>query len=178
MRLGVSGARIERFDRPLTGIRELGCRMRAGYWLPAVRTTGPRVATMIVCSSCALAVPSRVRTVQPSRSSLSLALPEVSIGSIVNTSPGVSRWFACGAGQLKTVGGSCIRRPMPCPVSSLKTSKPRAFAVRSIAAPTSRNLAPGCAARIPAASDARVASSSRSEPRSAAPTGTVIAASA
>ena len=42
---------------------------------------------MIVCSSCALAVPSRVRTVQPARSSLRLALPEASIGSIVKTSP-------------------------------------------------------------------------------------------
>ena len=60
--------------------------------LADVSTSGdPQRVTTTVCSACAVSEPSRVRTVQPSASCSSAPPPALMVGSIVITSPGVSR---------------------------------------------------------------------------------------
>src|SRR4029453_4221971 len=63
------------------------------------------------------------------------------------------------------VGASCSPRPMPWPVSSRRTLKPRASAIRSTAAPTSRTRAPAVAVAIPRASAAPAPPAATRAPR-------------
>src|SRR5262245_47717938 len=57
---------------------------------PVPRTTAPRGSSTTVNSKCADALPSRVRTVQPSLSTLTSARPRLNIGSIAMTIPAFS----------------------------------------------------------------------------------------
>ena len=66
---------------------------------------------------------------------------------------------------------------MPWPVSSRRTLNPRASAMRSTAAPTSRSRAPAVAAAMPRVRAARVAAIRRSSAPATGSTATVVAVS-
>ena len=84
-----------------------------------------------------------------------------------------------GWGRPVENGRRFVHRPADAvPDQVMNTRRPWACAVRTTAAPTSRSVATGCAARSPAASEARVAAINRSAVSLAWPTGTVTAASA
>src|SRR6266436_180820 len=56
-----------------------------------VRISGSPLAIRTVCSKCAEGIPSAVRTVQPSSSNRTAAVPKLIIGSIASVIPALSR---------------------------------------------------------------------------------------
>ena len=134
------------------------------------------VVMTIVCSACADGEPSSVRTVQPSSATYTSPRPAAMIGSTVITRPSVSSGpFQAMFG---TSGSSWMRRPMPWPVSSAQTLKPRRSTSDCTAAPIAPTLLPAVAALSPRRSADWAAAARRCSRARTRPTGTVRQASA
>src|SRR2546430_15724024 len=82
-----------------------------------VRISGSSLLIKTVCSKCAEGIPSAVRTVQPSSSKRTAAVPQIIIGSIASGIPALSRGPLPPLPQFGILGFSGRLRPPPRPTN-------------------------------------------------------------